>query len=307
MGSFCKTFTVTIFLVPVLCIITAPFHWKIAGLARKERKEPPPIDFGTGEMFDKIASRYDFINRALALNLDMGWRRVMVDEVTDSGELFRKGKTAKVLDLATGTADVAILIGEKASEYVQEGATAPADILGVDPSNNMIEVGRDKVSKKDLSDVINLEIGDARHLDGLRDNTYDAVTMSFGIRNVPEKEDALCEIHRVMKKENERKGISSKLCILEFSEPEGDTIMGYGAKMFIRHVVPLWGAFLSGAPKEYMHLQNSIKHFPKPNDFVSMMESLKCGKKGRGSFRVEEVKQLNFGSVQLYVAKPISN
>lgn len=266
----------------------------------------PPGDHGKGTMFDLIANRYDFINRALALNLDTGWRRVMVKEVTKDGDLFdwnNQSKKVHILDLATGTADVAILI---AKEY--QKLTSPAKslkILGVDPSQNMINVGKEKVAKNLLSHQITLEIGDARKLSDIDNDIFDAATMSFGIRNVPEKNDAFCEIHRVLKKEDEENKIKAgKLAILEFSEPGPEAgIMGYGARFFIRYVVPMLGAILSGAPREYMHLQNSIKEFPSPKQFVALMESIECSHEG--TFKVENVTHLNFGSVQLYLATPI--
>jgi len=272
--------------------------------------QKPPSDHGKGTMFDLIATRYDFINRALALNLDIGWRKVMIKEVTSNGEIFDKadGKTdtIRVLDLATGTADVAILF---AKEYhktnAQQSSKRDLQILGVDPSLNMINVGRDKVSKENLGEDITLDLGDARDLKDLQSDYFHAATMSFGIRNVPEKEQALCEIHRVLKKESDNsKG--AKFGILEFSEPGDDSgIMGAGARLFIRHVVPVLGALLSGAPREYMHLQNSIKEFPAPKDFVAMMEGLSCGDSGTGTFRVDKMIQMNFGSVQLYLATPV--
>ena len=258
-------------------------------------------------MFDVIATRYDFINRALALNLDMSWRHRLVQEVVGSnGELFQKSNV-KLLDLATGTADVAILLGKAANKY----STDKQVVLGLDPSQNMLNVGKTKVDNASLSSVISLKVGDARKLD-LESNAFDAATMSFGIRNVPEKETALCEIHRILKKES----TDNKLVIMEFSEPdENSGIMGSLARVFIRHVVPSLGALLSGAPKEYMHLQKSIKEFPSPAEFVTLMEGLKCpvwdGKSGEmqvdmyGTFRVKEVVNLNFRSVQIYVANPI--
>lgn len=271
--------------------------------------ETPPTDHGKGSMFDMIANRYDFINRALALNMDIGWRKTMIAEVTSHGNLFA-GKDGtddvKVLDLATGTADVAILF---AKEYKSTGDKKQANrnlsILGVDPSINMITVGREKIMKEKLSEIVTLDLGDARNLNDLLDNTFDAATMSFGIRNVPEKEDALCEIHRVLKKETDDTP-GAKFGILEFSEPdENSGIMGAGARLFIRYVVPVLGAALSGAPREYMHLQNSIKEFPSPKDFVAIMEGLQCGENNNGKFRVDNLIQLNFGSVQLYLATPI--
>lgn len=276
-------------------------------------------------MFDLIATRYDFINRALALNLDMSWRHRLVKEVVGSdGEIFSISngngeEDVKILDLATGTADVAILLGKAAAQYNYSPSTSSDDsstVLGLDPSQNMLNVGKTKVKQADLSNIVSLELGDARKLDSLEDNSFNAATMSFGIRNVPEKEMALCEIHRVLKK---KKGssVESKLAIMEFSEPGPNTgMMGSLARLFIRNVVPAMGAMLSGHPKEYMHLQKSIKEFPSPPEFVALMEGLKCRIKSAedgeewdisafGSFRVKEVVNLNFGSVQIYVATPI--
>ncbi len=264
-------------------------------------------------MFDLIATRYDFINRALALNMDIGWRKVMVREIiTNSLEATvqdpkrKKREELHVLDLATGTADVAILLAKEYDAYLSRGGKKTKErnihILGVDPSINMITVGREKVQSEQLSDTIHLELGDARELTNVPDNKFHAATMSFGIRNVPEKEDALCEIHRVLKKDKH-----SKLAILEFSEPAEDAgVMGMFARFFIRHIVPSVGAVLSGAPKEYMHLQNSIKDFPPPKEFMNLMEGLKCkNSSGRGYFSVDKLKHLNFGSVQLYIATPV--
>jgi len=268
-------------------------------------------------MFDRIASRYDFINRALALNMDTAWRVEMVNAVTSNGDLFTRtsnDSTRKILDLATGTADVAILLGNSA----RSTAASPTQVLGVDPSQNMISVGRDKIRERGLEEIVTLDIGDARNLVNLQTNDFDAATMSFGIRNVPEKDKALCEIWRVMKKDGR-----SKLGILEFSEPGPDAgFLGSVARLFIRHIVPVMGAALSGAPKEYLHLQNSIQEFPTPEEFKALMEGINCatsiettafGEDGKetkvaerkaGAFRVEEVRQMNFGSVQLYLATP---
>ena len=274
-------------------------------------------------MFDRIATRYDFINRALALNMDTAWRVEMVKAVTSDGKLF--AQESKILDLATGTADVAILLANAAREAASAPATATASsatqVLGVDPSQNMLSVGRDKIREQGLEDIVTLDIGDARNLVDLPTNDFDAATMSFGIRNVPEKDKALCEIWRVMKKDGR-----SKLCILEFSEPGPDAgILGSVARLFIRTVVPVLGAALSGAPKEYLHLQNSIQEFPPPEKFKALMEGIDCstsiestaiGEDGEetkrverktGAFRVEEIRQMNFGSVQLYLATPYAS
>lgn len=294
-----------------VCMFAAPV---MASILLNLIYRKPPADHGKGSMFDLIATRYDFINRALALNLDIGWRKAMIAEVTSHGKLFDSNgitSSVKVLDLATGTADVAILFAKEYLNTNSEASKRDLTILGVDPSINMITVGREKIKKENLVDQITLDLGDARNLEELDESSFDAATMSFGIRNVPEKETALCEIHRVLKKEvkdekNDIKG--ARFGILEFSEPSKDSgIMGAGARLFIRHVVPILGALLSGAPREYMHLQNSIKEFPSPKEFAALMEGLNCGVDGRGSFRVDNLIQMNFGSVQLYLATPIYN
>lgn len=283
-------------------------------------------------MFDIIATRYDFINRALALNLDMGWRHRLVEEVVGPrGELFAttsssntNNNNVKILDLATGTADVAILLGKAAAKYsaaTATSATNSAVVLGLDPSQNMLNVGKTKVNQSNLANIVTLQLGDARKLNALEDNTIDVATMSFGIRNVVEKEQALCEINRVLKKggsssTTNAQTTTTKLAIMEFSEPGEDSgVMGSMARAFIRHIIPSMGALLSGAPREYMHLQKSIQEFPSPSEFVKLIEGVKCPIKSTddegemqidtfGSFRVKEIVNLNFGSVQIYVATP---
>lgn len=314
----------------IIAILPIPILFLSSNLLRHAISSPD-ANHGSGSMFDLIATRYDFINRALALNLDMSWRHRLVEEIVGvNGEIFQQSNDVRLLDLATGTADVAILLGQAAARYNyppssksssitddNDTSSTTTTVLGLDPSQNMLNVGKTKVQSKELTNIVRLDLGDARKLDELQDNTFNAATMSFGIRNVPEKVDALCEIHRVLKKTNTRSSssssIESKLAIMEFSEPDKDTgIMGDLARLFIRHLVPAMGALLSGHPKEYMHLQKSIKDFPTPNEFVALMEGIKCpikeedeGRQVFGTFRVTKVVNLNFGSVQIYVANPI--
>jgi demethylmenaquinone methyltransferase/2-methoxy-6-polyprenyl-1,4-benzoquinol methylase len=273
------TFLYALVLIPLIAI--AIHHWLFNNVAT------PPPDYGSGQMFDSIAPRYDLVNRVLAMNMDVGWRKVMVQQVKE-----RAVKSPRILDLATGTADVAILLADGIPE---------STVIGVDPSNNMLQVGRVKVKDRQLDGRIELREKDAQNLmDSLDEKSFDAATMSFGIRNVPNREKALCEIHRVLRP-------NSVFCILEFSEPdEGSGMMGYLARIFIRHLVPVLGGIVSGAPREYLHLQNSIKDFPSPKEFGALMESLECGEDGRGAFRLDELIQMNFGSVQLYVTTPIT-
>ena len=120
--------------------------------------------------------------------------------------------------------------------------------------------------------------------------------MSFGIRNIVEKEQAFCQIHRVLRDQ-------SLFCILEFSEPDDSFgILGQAARFFIRNIIPTLGGVLSGKPKEYLHLQNSIKDFPTPPEFVKLIEGTECE---TGTFVVDDLIQLNFGAVQLYVSRAL--
>jgi demethylmenaquinone methyltransferase/2-methoxy-6-polyprenyl-1,4-benzoquinol methylase len=257
--------------------------------------ETPPSDFGSGSMFDQIATRYDLINRVLALRMDVSWRQQMANTVKQRVvEASGGGVSAlepQLLDVATGTADVALTLAK----------TIPsAKILGLDPSNNMLNVGRKKIQQQGLllpEQKIRLEWADARDLNVYPASTFDGATMAFGIRNVPEREVALCQIHRLLKP-------NSVFCILEFSEPDDSFgFLGALARLFIRHVVPVIGGVLSGKPREYLHLQNSIKDFPSPPEFGILLEGLSCGGAGGGTghFHVDEIVQMNFGSVQLYV------
>eukprot|EP00667_Euglena_gracilis_P016859 EG_transcript_17685 len=231
---------------------------------------------GSGKMFDCIARRYDLINRVMALGMDQGWRGAMVQALELS-----QGNAC--LDLATGTADVALIIAR--TLRTRGGGT----VLGVDPSAKMLEEGRRKVQKAGLADLLTLQEGDAQQLQ-LPDAAFDKVTISFGIRNVGDRPRALREMRRVLKH-----GPHSRLAILEFADPEGG-VLAFGAGLFIRYGAPRIGALISGQVDEYMHLQNSIVAFPKPPAFIAMIEA--------AGFTVLRTQRFCFGSVWLYLAQP---
>ena len=227
---------------------------------------------GSGEMFDAIAARYDMLNRILSLGLDQGWRRRTVRALGLEG---REG--AAVLDLATGTADLALLAAR-----THEGAK----VIGIDPSAGMLEIGRQKVREAGLDDRIDLRLGDAQSLE-LDDRSVDGITMAFGIRNVPDRARALREMARVTRD-------GGRVAILELSEPR-EGVMGKLARVHIRGVVPWLGALLSGA-SEYRYLQRSIEAFPPPEEFGEMMRE--------AGLEVVEIAPLTFGVVCLYVGTP---
>lgn len=223
---------------------------------------------GSGEMFDAIAPRYDLLNRLISLGLDQGWRKKTVAAMN-----LRSGATA--LDLATGTGDLALMIARTHPE---------AKVIATDPSRGMLDVAVQK--GKAIGERLSFSVGDAQAID-LPDASVDAVSMGFGIRNVPDRPRALREMARVTKD-------GGRVAILELSEPRRGALATL-ARFHIHHVVPRIGGVLSGA-SEYGYLQRSIAAFPPPEEFAAMME-------GAG-LRVIEATPLTMGVVCLYVATP---
>lgn len=225
---------------------------------------------GSGEMFDRIARRYDLMNRILSFGVDHGWRKAAVRAMA-----LRPG--ARVLDVATGTADLALRIARM---------TEDATVTGVDPSEGMLAVGREKVRRARLSDRIVLARGDAETL-AFEDGAFDATAIAFGIRNVPDRVRALAEMARVTRR-------GGRVVVLELGEPRSG-VLGAMARFHVHVVVPRLGALLSGA-REYRYLERSIAAFPPPDGFARMMES--------AGLSVREVRPLTFGACCLYVGEP---
>ena len=224
---------------------------------------------GSGAMFDGIARRYDLLNRVISLGVDQSWRRQTVAALN-----LRPG--ARVLDLATGTADLAILVA---------GTEPGATVVGLDPSSGMLEVGREKIERGGLGGRVELVSGDAESLP-FEDRSFDGICMAFGIRNVPDRDRALREMARVTKP-------SGRIAILELSEPRGG-ILGPFARFHIHTVVPYLGALLSGQ-REYHYLQRSIAAFPTAEEFTARIAAA-------GLVPVE-TRKLTFGVCHLYVAE----
>jgi demethylmenaquinone methyltransferase/2-methoxy-6-polyprenyl-1,4-benzoquinol methylase len=226
---------------------------------------------GSGEMFDAIAPRYDLLNRLLSLGVDQRWRRLLVERLQ-----LKAG--ALVLDLATGTADLAILIA-RSKPSVQ--------VVGVDPSTEMLKVGQVKIDAAGLASRVRLEVGHAEELTGFEARSVDAVSMAFGIRNVPDRGRALRELARITRP-------GGRIAILELSEPRGG-LLGPLARFHVHQVVPWLGALLSGA-REYRYLQKSIAAFPSSDEFARLMKD--------SGIVVESVQALTFGVCHLYVGTP---
>lgn len=225
---------------------------------------------GSGAMFDAIAERYDLLNRIISLGIDQGWRRRTVAALG-----LRPG--ARVLDLATGTGDLAILVAESEPQ---------AAVVGLDPSEKMLAIAARKVAAAELAERVELITGDAERLP-FPDASFDGITMAFGIRNVPDRPRALAEMARVLRP-------GGRVAILELSEPRRGIIAPL-ARFHVHTLVPRLGALLSGAA-EYRYLERSIARFPPPEEFAETM-------RGAG-LEVLEVRPLTFGVVCLYVARP---
>jgi demethylmenaquinone methyltransferase/2-methoxy-6-polyprenyl-1,4-benzoquinol methylase len=233
--------------------------------------EPVHADarLGSGAMFDRIAGRYDFVNRVISLGIDERWRKRTVDALN-----IKPG--ARILDLATGTGDLAIRIA------LREPSVR---VDGVDPSGAMLAIAREKTQARDLGSRTTFTVGIAEALP-FPDDTFDGATIAFGIRNVPDRLAGLKEMARVTKS-------GGRVCVLELSEPAGG-VLGPFARFHIRKVVPRLGALLSGE-KEYRYLEQSVRAFPSPKDFGALMES--------AGLRVLEIRPFTFGVCCLYVAE----
>ena len=219
------------------------------------------------KIFDSIADRYDFINGVLSLGLHTMWRKRV-------RESLPSGHNQKVLDLATGTADVAI-------ELTNDRKVASVD--GLDMSQEMIKLGDTKIKSRNLQDKIKLRHGDAMTVPA-KDCTYNAVTMAFGIRNVRDVEGCLRECYRVLKP-------GGRVLMLEFALPDNQLFkrlhLGY-----LRHVLPKIGKVLSGHSFAYKYLNETIETFPYGDDFVALLD--------KSGFENTKFSSLSFGIVNLY-------
>ncbi len=201
------------------------------------------------QMFDNIAPKYDFLNRFLSLGIDIYWRKKAVNRLKDQ-------QIKQVLDIATGTADVALEI------YKQ---IKPDHITGVDISDKMLEIGREKILGKTLQKYITLENGDSENL-RFEDNTFDAITVAFGVRNFENLSKGLAEMYRVLKP-------GGKLIILEFSKPKVFPFKQL-FNFYFKNILPIIGKWNSKDPKAYQYLFESVQAFPEGEKFIHILSSV---------------------------------
>jgi demethylmenaquinone methyltransferase/2-methoxy-6-polyprenyl-1,4-benzoquinol methylase len=201
------------------------------------------------DMFNDIAIRYDFLNRFLSAGIDQGWRRKAIKQLSEI-------KPKSMLDVATGTGDVAIMAS---------GLLHPLKITGIDISDGMLEVGRFKVKKAGLQDTIELLNGDSEAIK-FDDESFDAVTVAFGVRNFQNLEKGLKEIKRVLKP-------GGKLVILEFSRPRFPFVRSI-YNLYMKLVCPRIGKLFSKNRTAYQYLDESIKKFPEGKNFTNILDNL---------------------------------
>jgi len=219
------------------------------------------------QMFDKIANRYDLLNHSLSLGMDFIWRKIAVKKLTNNPK--------KIIDIATGTADFAI----SATKYTQ------ANVIGIDISKEMLIVGDIKIKKKNLVERITLLKGDCENLP-FENDSFDAMTAGFGVRNFENLDKGLKEMYRVLQK-------NSTVVILEPSIPS-NLILKILFKFYFSYILPALGKIFSNDSNAYKYLPESVDAFPSGKDFIKKLEN--------SGFRKCKHIPLSFGIVALYTA-----
>jgi demethylmenaquinone methyltransferase/2-methoxy-6-polyprenyl-1,4-benzoquinol methylase len=218
-------------------------------------------------MFNDIAPRYDFMNRFLSVGTDIGWRKKAITQL--------KGiNPQQLLDVATGTADMAILT---------YAILQPQRITGIDISEGMLEIGRMKVNEKGLSGHIELLTGDSETIN-FPDNAFDGITVAFGVRNFQNLEKGLKEMRRVLRP-------GGKLVVLEFSRPKNIFFKGI-YNLYMNIIAPAFGRMFAKNKKAYRYLNQSVQAFPEREQFTNILKS--------AGYRDTYYKTLSLGICAIY-------
>lgn len=221
-------------------------------------------------MFNRIAPYYDFLNHLLSLGIDRYWRKKAIS-------MLGKDTYPHILDIATGTADVAITLHKYYPESI---------ITGLDISVEMLAIGREKISKKGLSPLITLLEGDSENIP-FPDNHFDAITVAFGVRNFENLDKGLQEMQRVLKTEG-------KLVVLEFSQPHF-FLFRYIFNFYFKYILPLIGRLTSKDPRAYQYLYESVQAFPSGDKFLDAL--------GKNGFKPIKCTPLTLGICSAYLAE----
>jgi demethylmenaquinone methyltransferase / 2-methoxy-6-polyprenyl-1,4-benzoquinol methylase len=224
------------------------------------------------EMFNNVSSRYDFLNHFLSLGIDFYWRKKAL-------KLLRKENPKTILDVATGTADFAI-------ESIK--IINPSKVVGVDISEGMLSYGKEKIKKLNLQGTVELQYGDSENLP-FENNTFDAVTVSYGVRNFENLEKGLKSIFNVLKP-------GGSCLILEFSKPSAFPVKQF-YNFYFKNILPLVGKIISKDKSAYTYLFESVQAFPDGKNFIDIFESV--------GFKQTKWVPLTFGITSIYLGKKL--
>lgn len=222
-------------------------------------------------MFDGISGRYDLLNRLLSMGIDIRWRRVALRMLRE------RGIPGRVLDVATGTADLALALAADLPE---------AEVIGVDLSEGMLGVGRQKVERNGLRARVRLEQADAENLP-FEDGAFDAVTVAFGVRNFENLDKGLGELQRVLRP-------GGHLMVLEFSRPTSPLVKGL-MNLYSRSLMPALGGWLSKDRAAYAYLPASVQVFPEGDAFEERLQ--------RAGLQPLHQRRLSMGISSVYIAR----
>lgn len=232
-----------------------------------------PYNSGKGKkkeveiMFDNISGKYDFLNHLLSLGIDRKWRKNLIS-------MLAATKPASILDMATGTGDLAIMT----SKFIPS-----AKITGLDLSRGMLDIGRKKIIERNLQVKIEMIQGDSENMP-FETSTFDAVTVAFGVRNYENLLKGLSEANRVMKN-------GGNIYILEFSKPK-NTFFRFFFNLYFKFILPIVGRLTSRDPKAYRYLFESVQAFPAYEDFLAIMD--------KAGFKSNNYKIQSFGICSIY-------
>jgi demethylmenaquinone methyltransferase/2-methoxy-6-polyprenyl-1,4-benzoquinol methylase len=218
------------------------------------------------KMFNSISRRYDFLNHFLSLGIDKGWRKKAIS-------MLRSSQPKTILDVATGTGDFAL----------EALSLRPQQIIGIDISEGMLDVGRKKIVERKLNELISLQSGDSENIP-FEENKFDAVTVAFGVRNFENLEKGLKEIYRVLKP-------GGMLVVLEFSKPKMFPLKQL-YNFYFKAILPKIGRVVSSDTSAYTYLPESVEVFPDGQDFIRILSGV--------GFKSTTCKSLTFGISSIY-------
>lgn len=222
-------------------------------------------------MFNSVAHRYDFLNHFLSAGIDYRWRRKAI-------KILAKNNPKTILDVATGTGDLAIAALK----------LNPKKVIGVDIAEDMVEIGKKKIKEKKLEKIIHIQVGDSEDLQ-FNDNTFDAAIVAFGVRNFENLEKGLSEMYRVLN----NNGI---IMILEFSKPTATPVRQF-YQFYFKNILPFLGRIISGDNSAYTYLPKSVEEFPMGNEFLRILNKV-------GYTDTQHI-PLTFGIASIYTGKKL--